>query len=265
MPTLRELQTEFCHALLAGEEARLARLIENDGLPVAARLDIYRNNVFVSLKQVLLDCYPVVCRLVDERFFLYAAHEFIRRHPPVEACLAAYGEHFADFLATFPPCRELVYLPDVARLEWLMHRAAHADAATPLAPASLAAIAAADLPALVLAFDPSLGFLHSAWPIDRIWRANQPGADPEARIDLDAGGVWIEVRRRGEDVVFRGLDAATYALRAALAAGQPLGAATEAALVVDPSFGLVAAFGELFSDGSVQGLTVGPNSGRAGR
>ena len=76
----------------AVDAAALGGLIRDDGLPADARLDIYRNNVFVSLKQVLKDTFPVVCRLVDERFFVYATDEFIRANPPEQACLFAYGE-----------------------------------------------------------------------------------------------------------------------------------------------------------------------------
>jgi hypothetical protein len=254
MPALRDLQSEFCAALLSGDGTAVAALIHDDGLPPALRLDIYRNNVFASLKQVLIETFPVVCRLVDERFFLYAADEFIRQQPPEQACLFSYGARFADFLRTFPPCRHLVYLPDVARLEWLMNAAAHADDVIPLPAASLASVPAADTPNLILRLDPALGLLESPWPVDRIWRANQPGADPS--VDLHAGGARIEVRHSGEDVVFCLLDPATYALRAALAAGRRLEDAAELALAMGPEFDFAAAFRELFADGSVVGLSI---------
>ena len=256
MPTLRELQAEFHQALLGGGVAELGRLIREDGLPTDARLDIYRNNVLVSLKQVLKDAFPVVCRLVHERFFVYATDEFIRGNPPEQACLFAYGGRFADFLAAFPPCRELVYLPDVARLEWLMNVAAHAAESTPLSPAALNSVAEGDAPNLVLRLDPSLGFLESRWPVDRIWHANQPGSDAEGAIDLGVGGARLEVRRTGEQVLFRRLDPATFVLRSMLAGGHRLEAATEAALAANPSFEFVAAFGDLFNDGSVVDWTV---------
>jgi hypothetical protein len=37
--------------------------------------------------RVLEDTFPVVCRLVDKRFFAYAAHEYLREHPPHSRCL----------------------------------------------------------------------------------------------------------------------------------------------------------------------------------
>ena len=253
MPALRELQAGFRRALF-GEAAALGGLIRDDGLAADTRLDIYRNNVFVSLKQVLKDAFPVVCRLVDERFFVYATDQFIRGDLPQQACLSVYGERFADFLAGFPPCRELVYLPDVARLEWLINVAAHAPESAPIPPAALNAVAAADAPALVFRLDPSLGFLESPWPVDLIWHANQPDAD--TAVDLNGGGARLEVRRTGETVRCRRLDTATFVLRSMLAAGHRLEAATDAALAADPCFEFTAAFGDLFTSGSVVDWTI---------
>jgi hypothetical protein len=256
MHTLRELQAEFRQALLGYGKAALRGLICDDGLPIAVRLDIYRNNVFVSLKQVLKDTFPVVCRLVDERFFVYATDEFIRSDPPEQACLFAYGGRFADFLAAFPPCRELVYLPDVARLEWLISVAAHAAESMPLSPGALNSVGESDSPNLVFRLDPSLGFLESPWPVDRIWLANQPECDPEDAVDLNMDGARLEVRRAGETVLFRRLDPATFALRSLLAGGHRLEAATEAAFAADPHFEFTAAFGDLFTSGSVVDWSV---------
>ncbi|MBV8575842.1 MAG: putative DNA-binding domain-containing protein [Acetobacteraceae bacterium] len=257
MLALHEVQTAF-RAALIGNDATVTELIGNDGLPPAVRLGIYRNNVFSSLKQVLIDTYPVVCRLVDERFFLYAADRFIRRHPPRQACLFRYGAGFADFLAIFPPTCHLVYLPDVARLEWLMNAAAHADNVPPLPANALACVAQTAAADLVLRLDPSIGLLRSDWPIERIWHANQRDADPDASVDLDSGGTSIEVRRYGNSVMFRLLDQPSYAFRAALASGHRLEDAAELALAEDPRFDLTACFQALFAEESVVGFSVSP-------
>ena len=92
--------------------------------------------------------------------------------------------------------------------------------------------------------------------MDRVWRANQPGADPDAVVDLDAGGVRLEVRRLGDDVVFRSLAAATYAFRSALAAGGDLERAVEAAQAAGPEFDLTQTLRELLDDGLVVGSSA---------
>src|SRR5207244_6191634 len=97
--------------------------------------------------------------------------------------LARYGAHFPNFLAAFPACRELVYLPDVARLEWAVNAALHADAAFSLDRSALRSVSPAQAPNLVLALHPSWQLLESRWPIDRIWRANQPDEETDRTID----------------------------------------------------------------------------------
>jgi hypothetical protein len=256
MLALRDLQAAFARALLADDVGPVAALIAGGGLAAEERLDIHRNNVFASLTEVLRDTFPAVCRLVDERFFAYAAHQFIRHHPPRRAVLAEYGAQFATFLAGFAPASELVYLCDVARLEWLMAAAANAADAAPMAAAVLAPIPPEDTPRLVLRLHPALGYVASPWPIDRIWRANRRGADGGEIIDLAAGGVRLEVGRSGEDVMLRALDPASFAFRDALAGGARLEQAAMLALAAEPCFDLAGALSELFRDGAVVHVAV---------
>jgi Putative DNA-binding domain len=103
MPSLRELQTTFGRALLGADGEELA-CVRGDGLAPSARVQIYRHHVFASLTKALKDTYPVVCRLVDERFFAFAADHYIRTCPPAAPCLFEYGGSFPRFLALFPPC-----------------------------------------------------------------------------------------------------------------------------------------------------------------
>ncbi len=257
MLALRELQTAFRHALLE-EDARASHALDiADGdLAAGERLAVYRNNVFASLTDALKETFPVVCRLVDERFFSYAAHEFIASHPPQRPALMEYGSAFPDFLSLFPPCRELVYLADVARFEWLMNVAAHAPDADSASPESLAAIAPDDAARLSFRLHPSYFYLASPWPIERIWRANRADACGEAVIDLASGGARLEVSRQGGDVVFRALDEADFAFRQALAAGSPLGEALGRALAIDSNFSAADALTALFAEGAVTAVTL---------
>lgn len=235
MPALRELQTAFRAALLDGDARGLAPAIIEDGLAVSARLAVYRHHVLMSLTAALEATYPVVCRLVDRRFFAYAADRYIRTCPPLTPCLFEYGASFADFLRDFPPCAHLVYLPDVARLEWAMNVALHAPDLPGLDADALRALGPRALVRGVVRFDPSVSLLASPWPVDRIWRANQPGADTTAVVDLDAGGARLEVRRVGEDVVFRSLPPGVFTFRTALTLGRTLAQAAASALADDPT------------------------------
>ena len=251
MSSLREVQHAFGVALLGGNATAAVEGIASDGLTPDARLAIYRHHVSATLTDALKAAYPVVCRLVDERFFAYAADRFIAAHPPTSPCLSEYGDALADFLADFEPCRHLPYLPDVARLEWAMIRALNADDAPSLDHRALRDVSVADLPNLRLRFHPSLTLVASPWPIDRIWRMNQRDANPADVLDLAGGAARVAVRRHDDEVVLSALDPGAYALRRMLDGGHTLGEAAVAALAADASRDLVAMLRDLFADGSL--------------
>src|SRR5258708_262558 len=140
MSILLELQLGLRRAVLGGATAEIVAAIQGDGLDPAARVGIYRHHAFSTLADALQSTFPVVCRLVDKRFFAYAAHEYLREHPPHSRCLVEYGADFADFLARFAPCQKLPYLADVARFEWALNIATTVRKAASLHAETLAAV-----------------------------------------------------------------------------------------------------------------------------
>ena len=256
MSMLLELQMRLRRAVLGGDTAEIVAAIQGDGLDPAARVGIYRHHAFATLGDALQTTFPVVCRLVDKRFFGYAAHEYLREHPPHSRCLVEYGADFADFLARFTPCQRLPYLADVARFEWALNIASTVRKATSLRAETLAAIPPGEAAYVALRLQPSLSYFASLWPIDTIWQANQEDEVPP--IDLASGGASLEIRRAGEAVVWRRLDPGTFAFRTALADGLVLAAAMSAATLRDPAFDLTAALRHVFSEGLAVGFVISP-------
>src|SRR5712692_9612215 len=170
MPPLREMQAAFGDALLGGPVEPAMAHIVGDGLTPEARIDIYRHHVFTTLTAALQATFPVVCRLVHERFFGYATDQYIRAHPPTGPCLFEYGSSFPAFLAGFEPCRPLQYLSDVAQLEWALNVATHADEMVPLDLAEISRLPLEDLARLTLRSD-----LASQSAGRRPQRARSPG------------------------------------------------------------------------------------------
>lgn len=264
MPTLLELQLSFARAILQGDDNGVEALVAADGMNVAERVDVYRNNVVSSLTDVLAQTYPALRRLVDPRFFNYAAHEFLAAEPPERPRLGEYGSRFPAFIEAFEPCRPHPYLPDVAQLEWLVHTAAEAPDAPTISPTALQDVAPDDTPRLVLAFHPSFGYVESAWPIHRIWEANRDDASEAdetatGTMDIDTGGVRLEVARARRGVALRELDVPTFAFRNALWTGCTLEVAMEAALAADPAIDLAGALAALFGAESIVGVGLAPS------
>lgn len=263
MASLRDLQAAFRRSILDGEDATVAPLVLDAGIAPAQRLQIYRNNTFISLREALETAFPVVRRLVGDDFFRGAARAFVRAHPPAVPCLSEYGAGFAGFLAGFPPASTLAYLPDVARLEWALNEAHCAADAAPLDPQAIAAVPDADRASLRFTLHPAGRLVESRFPIDRIWAANQPEGDAGQVIDLASGGCSLLIGRDERDAGFQRITPAEFVFVDHLARGRTLVEAYEQAAARAPDFAPAGILHRLLSGGFLAGIDAPtPSSGR---
>jgi len=237
MSALLELQRSFLGSIVSGETAALDDAIIGGGFTAAQRVQIYRNNTFITLTEALATTYPAVCRLVDRRFFNFAVARYIAENLPDRPCLFEYGAGFAGFLAGFAPVADYPFLPDVARLEWAVNAAWNAPERPPLSAETLAAEATRAGEGLRLGLDAL--YLSSGWEVDAIWLANRGEAETGASPAYQP--VRLEIRRAANGISVRRLDVATWTLRDHLARGETLGHAAEATLSQAADFDLTAA------------------------
>jgi len=190
--------------------AELQRVFASELWGDGARLRIHRETTLGALADALETTYSACARLVGADFFRALARRFAREVPSRSPDLNDYGAEFAEYLAGFEPARELPYLPDVARLEWALHRARHASAPVEsLEPKALT-------PDSRLALTPGTALLSSPYPVDRIWN--------DEAVSLAEGGVELVIAREGVTRV----TPAELALLAALARGETLAEAAHA-------------------------------------
>ncbi|MCX7364401.1 MAG: DNA-binding domain-containing protein [Alphaproteobacteria bacterium] len=251
--TLRELQAAFAAHIVADDRPELIAAVAGDSIPAAARLRVYRHHVFHSLGVALAATFPTVQAVVGEAFFAAMARGFVVATLPVQPVLAEYGAEFPAFIDAHAPARGLPYLGDVARLDWALNIAFHTSLAGRLGAADLAGIAVEQLPSMVLALAPGTVLVRSAYPIDRIWAAAQPGASGDA-VDLAAGSVGLLVLRRPDDAGFVALGEGEAAFVAAMAQGQTLEVAAGAAFGADASFDMAGAFARLLGIGALAAM-----------
>ena len=121
----------------------------------------------------------------------------------------------------FPPCRDLVYLPDVARLEQQINAALHSPVGgRPAGTEAFLDVAVRDYPRLRL---PAAAVASlSRIPLARRSHLARPAGGAGGAVDLGEGGCRLEIRQRGEEVVFCRLEAPQFTLRRALLAGETL-------------------------------------------
>jgi hypothetical protein len=230
MCALRETQEEFAAAILGGGAHRFDR-----------GLQVYRNNVFVSLLQALANVYPVLVRLVGRDYFDQAARRFVREHPSRSGNLHDFGGQLPGFLGRVPEAKSLPYLADVASLEWAWDQAFHACDAPGLDAARLANLPESAVASLRFRLHPAVRLVASPYPVLAIWEANIEDAPEGGEIDLDAGPDRLLVTRRELERVIERLTPGEFGLLYALASGESLADACEAAASAEPGIDFEAA------------------------
>ena len=238
MLSLRELQARFVADLFTADDTADDGYIRADAVNASSRIDIYRNNVFSNYHEALSAVYPVVERLVGEAFFRQAANFYIGAYPSTSGDLNDYGAGFAGFLASFPPAAKLVYLPDVARLEWLVEAVFHEADHAPLPLSKLAAVPAERYGELRFTLHPACRLFESAYPVARIWQVNQPDWQDDCSVDLATGGCRLLVCRENFTVVVKPLTGGEFAALNALADKAGIAAAYELACAEQANFEL---------------------------
>lgn len=246
MLALRDLQAALAAHLEGEERPALADLVVGDAIAASARLRIHRHHVRQSLVGALAATFPTVQAIVGEAFFGTMAKGFIREDLPAQPVLAEYGAGVPAYVSAYGPAATMPYLADVARLDWALNFSYHSPLAPRLVASDLAGLAGERLFELKLAFAAGAILVRSPWPIDRIWHAAQPGA-PAGTVSLEEGPASVLVLRRPDDSAFASLDPAEAAFVAAVAEGGSLGAAAEAAFVVEPAFDPSTTFAKLLS------------------
>lgn len=199
------------------------------------RLALYRGNLSGTWDKVLSNAYPVVCRLVGEEFFAALARAYGMAHPSDSPDLNQFGAGFAAFLASFEHVAQYPYLPDMARLEWALHRAHYSADAVGLSGAQLEAFPPEQLELARLRLHPSCAVLQSPWDIAGLWQAHQGEGEVAFPPAFDAGGCYLVARPRWKCVV-QPLSAGAHAALASLAAGANVGEALDQAFETDEQF-----------------------------
>lgn len=257
---LADLQRRFAAALLsASGEGALAPALRL--APLASRLAVYRGNLAGAWTKALAGAYPVVAQLVGDDFLAALAGEYGRRHPATDADLNAFGAGFAAFLDDFEHVASLPYLPDMARLEWLLHRAYHAADAPALAPAALASVTPAAFERCRLVRHPAAAVFASQWAVVPLWQAHQPDSGVAFPDDVAQPSHGLVHRVDWQPAVLA-LDAAGYRALAALQEGNTVGVALDAALAEQQDFDLTPRLGLWLAHAAFAALRQEDDSGQ---
>lgn len=252
---LAGMQAAFIDALTLRRADLPPGVVSHVSASPSLRFAIHRNTVAVGLIDTFAARYPVVLRLVGEEFFRAAARVYAAGDPPRSPALFEYGGGFPDFLASFEPARGLPYLADVARLEWLRHRAYHAADAAPMPAAALADVPPQRIGDAVLRLHPSASILASDHPVLSIWETNVMDAQVRP-IGRDLPGEAVLIVRPALEVLVMRLGPGGVEFIGEIAAGGTLAIASGVAGAATPDFDLANGLGALLALGAFTGFAI---------
>jgi uncharacterized protein (UPF0276 family) len=233
-PALAASQQLFAGALFDARQTPQV-LAQFKGEQNEHRFALYRGNLSATWDKTLAAAYPVIRQLVGEEFFGGLAQAYGREHPSDSGDLNRFGAHFAGFLRHFPHVADYPYLPDMATLEWTLHRAHYAPSAEAVTPQQMAALSPEQIETARMQLHPACTLLASDWATIALWQAHQPDSGVEFPAELALPCHGLVTRPQWKTQVLP-LDPASHAALSVLAAGGEFGAALDAAFELDEAY-----------------------------
>ncbi len=212
----------------------------------AAGLAVYRNNLREGARKALVADYPVIARLVGDLCFRSLAIDYVGSFPSRSGDLQSFGHAFPEFLARHFAATEFAYLTEVASLERALMYCGLDDDSPCATIDALAAVDPVRYGELRLLPRANWELCSSRYPVFTIWLANQPGADPDALVELDSGPEYVLVRGTGDGARLQGLSAANFAFLHTLRSAETLDCALERAVAIDIKFNAADSLFHLF-------------------
>ncbi|CEG58311.1 conserved protein of unknown function [Legionella fallonii LLAP-10] len=239
--TLEHIQNEFVKGVLSQKSHSMVQYIHHNHIAPESRLSIYRNNIMQNLRYALENTFPYIWELVGKECADNLAYRFCQKleNFPVSHCLDDWGGKFPQFLQEIEAIKDLVYLQDIAELEWLKHKSFRADDFKVLNPLKLQNQLNNCLEELCLVFNPSVYLFSSPYVlkdiIDLIENPNET-----INVILQREPCYAIINRQTNHVVTHWLSESQFYFFNSIKNGFTLMQSYELILKTNPDFDLVA-------------------------
>ncbi len=195
---LETLQTAFSGELFGrqtfGPERRERCFRKPPEGTVESRWHIYSSGYLTRLVEALENDYPALARVVGPGPFGSLIQRYVAAHPPRSFDLRYAGDRLATFLEPDPLTGDLPFLPDLARLEWLLAEAFVAEDPEPLRWSDLQAADPETVSELPLVLNPGTIVIRSRWPLVDIWKLKDKD-DEEVSLEVEGHASTVLVFR----------------------------------------------------------------------
>lgn len=148
-----------------GPETRARHIHQPPQGTLESRWHIYASGYLARIVETLEHDYPAVKRVLGSGHFEALTERYLTAHSPRSFDLRYAGDRLALFLEQDPVTEKLPFLPDLAKLEWLLSEAFVAKDPEPLLWSELQAMAPEAVSDLPLVLNQGTAVIRSAWPI----------------------------------------------------------------------------------------------------
>ncbi len=178
---LSELQELFTNDVIKSDGAHPEYLLKNvrdtRGVDARTRLDVYRSNIVGLHLNVLDDTFPVIVKVLGERYWHHILGAGIESYSSSTFNLNIYGSFVPELLekacSERPELADFTYLSDLAKLELAIHQTQFCkndpsfnwDTFQNLGPSAQSSAK--------LVTSASLSLFSSASPVDALWYSHQ--------------------------------------------------------------------------------------------
>ena len=198
--SIQQIQHDFISGVFNQDYDCISKHIRQSNIDAKFRLKIYRNNIFQCLRHALEMTFPNVWKLVGKECADTIAYRFCQNlnNLPLTPCLDDWGNRFPAFLQKIEPIHRLVYLKDIAELEWLQHKSNLAANFKALTPSRLQRFSH-HLETLRFKFNPSVHLFSSGYLLKEIINfIDQP--DDKIKINLQRQPCYAVIARKSNHV-----------------------------------------------------------------
>ncbi len=240
--TIKLIQNDFAKAIFNQSDKNFILQIRSNQTTPEFRLSIYRNNILQNLRHTLEIIFPAIWKLVGKECADSLAYAFCQneKNLPVINSLNGWGANFPKFLKDIKQIKHLVYLKDIAELEWLKHKSYCAADFKVFNSLKLQKKIKTHANELYLVFNPSLHLFSSAYSlkdiIDLIERPNEID-----RINLQLGPCYAVITRKHNQVITHWISHEMFDFFTYIQSRIPLMQSYELTENKHPEFDLVAA------------------------
>lgn len=222
---LGAIYDQIFRSLISPKRSNPSFIKVNKSIRTQERLGVNRYTIIQNFVKDLRISYPGVWKLLGEECARGAALAYAHylKHLTSRGNINKFGANFPEYLRTFPPTSDLIYLPDFAKLEWLRALSHDARQESVVSIEELQSVIADNIESYKFRFNSSVFFMISKFPLSEIQDLlERENSEP---ITLSARGSYIIICRVDNNVRNIFLDQHSWEFLFSLSQGNSLGTA----------------------------------------